>query len=141
MSMLIERNLSDARKTFSSLYDEVFNAFKPTIINRKKTEEVLLLRLDMQKIILSHFSLKPEIIVEDDGSTTLIIDKLEIYANANTQEEAINELIIDLKQYAEDYFQRSQLFFHSPNRRDHFPFVLRVMLCDNDNEIRELLEL
>ncbi|MBA1333962.1 MAG: Exoribonuclease R [Firmicutes bacterium] len=139
--MLTERNLTDARKSFSTLYDEVFNTFKPTIVTRKKTEEVLLLRVDLQKMLLRHFSLKPEVIAEDDNSITLTVNELEIYANANTMEEAVQELINDLKQYAQDYIQRSQLFLHSPNRRAHFPYVLRIMLCDNDDEIRDLLEL
>lgn len=141
MTMLTERNLTDARKSFSTLYNEVFNTFKPTIIKRKKTEEILLLRVDLQKMLLSHFSLKPEIITEDDNSITLTIDELEIYANADTLEKAIQEIIKDLKEYAQDYVQRSQLFLHSPNRRAHFPYVLRIMLCDNDEEIRDLLEL
>ena len=139
--MLTELNLTDARKSFSSLYDEVFNAFKPTIVKRKKSEEILLLRVDLQKMLLSTFSLQPEILVEDDNTVTLTINELDIYANANTKEEAINELVIDLKQYAQDYIHRSQLFLHSPNRRQHFPYVLRIILCDTDDEIRDLLEL
>lgn len=141
MSMLSELNLTEARKSFSTVYNEVFNTFKPTIVKRRKTEEVLLLRVDLQKMLLSYFPLKPKIITEDDNSITLTLDQLEIYANAPTMEEAIQELISDLRQYAHDYIQRSQLFLLSPNRRAHFPYVLRIMLCDNDNEIRKILEL
>jgi len=139
--MLTEVNFTEARNDFSSLYDQVFNAFKPAIINRKKTEQVLLLRADLQKMLLSSFSLKPEVITEDDNSVTLSLDQLEIYVNGNTLEEAIKILIDDLKFYAQDYIQRSQLFLHAPNRRSHFPYVLRILLCDNDEEIRSLLEL
>jgi len=134
--MLSEINLTEARKGFSSLYDQVFNTFKPTIINRK-----LVLRVDLQKMLLSHFSLKPEIITEDDNSVTLALDQLELYVNGNTLEKAIEILINDLKFYAQDYIQRSQLFLHAPNRRSHFPYILRVLLCNNDEEIRSLLEL
>lgn len=141
MTMLSELNLTDARKGFSSLYDEVFNTFKPAIIKRKKSEEVLVLRVDLQKMLLSHFSLKPEVVSEDDNSITLALDQLEIYVNDANLEEAIKELITDLKFYAQDYIQRSQLFLHAPNRRGHFPYVLRVLLCENDEEIRNLLEL
>lgn len=141
MTMLTEVNFTEARNDFSSLYDQVFNAFKPAIINRKKTEQVLLLRADLQKMLLSCFSLKPEVITEADNSVTLSLDQLEIYVNGNTLEEAIKILIDDLKFYAQDYIQRSQLFLHAPNRRSHFPYVLRILLCDNDEEIRSLLEL
>lgn len=140
MTMLSELNLTDARKGFSALYDEVFNAFQPTIVKRKKSEEVLMLRVDLQKMLLSHFSLKPEVITEDDNSITLALDQLEIYVNAANTEEAIIELITDLKFYAQDYMQRSQLFLHAPNRRSHFPYVLRILLCDNDEEVRNLLD-
>ena len=139
--MLTEVNFTEARNNFSSLYDQVFNTFKPAIINRKKTEQVLLLRADLQKMLLSCFSLNPEVITEDDNSVTLSLDQLEIYVNGNTLEEAIKILINDLKFYAQDYIQRSQLFLHAPNRRSHFPYVLRILLCDNDEEIRSLLEL
>ena len=76
-------------------------------------------------MLLSCFSLKPEVITEDDNSVTLSLDQLEIYVNGNTLEEAIKTLIDDLKFYAQDYIQRSQLFLHAPNRRSHFPYVLR----------------
>lgn len=139
--MLSELNLTDARKEFSSLYDRVFNSFKPTIIKRKKSEEVLILRVDQQKMLLVNYSLKPDIITEDDGSITLALDNLELYSNSSSLEDAINELIEDLKVYASDYLQRSQLFLNAPNRKSHFPYILRVLLCDSDKEIRDLLEL
>lgn len=139
--MLAELNITDARKKFSSLYDQVFNAFKPAIIKRKQTEEVLVLRVDLQKMLLSNYSLKPAIITEDDGSVTLALDVLELYVNSNTLGEAVDELVSDLKFYASDYLQRSQLFLNAPNRKSHFPYILRVLLCDSDEELSELLEL
>ncbi len=141
MTMLSELNLTEARKEFSSLYNQVFNSFKPTIIKRKKTEEVLLLHVDQQKMLLANYSLEPEIIKEDDGSITLALDNLEIYSNGSSLEDAIDELVEDLKVYASDYLQRSQLFLNAPNRKSHFPYILRVLLCDSDKDIRDLLEL
>ncbi|MCR4441493.1 MAG: exoribonuclease R [Peptococcaceae bacterium] len=139
--MLYELNLTDARKEFSSLYDQVFNMYKPAIIKRKKSEEVMVLRVDQQKMLLSNFSLKPEIIKEDDSSITLALDDLELYSNGSNLDEAISGLVDDLKIYASDYIQRSQLFLNAPNRKSHFPYVLRVLLCETDEEIRQLLEL
>ena len=56
--MLSELNLTEARKSFSSLYDQVFNTYKPTIINRKKSEQVLVLRVDLQKMLFITFFFK-----------------------------------------------------------------------------------
>ena len=139
--MLSELQFTEARNQFSTLYDSVFNSFNPTIIKRKQTEQVALLRVDLLKIVLEAYKLTPEVIEEDDGSITLALDSLELYANNSTKDLATKDLIEELKIYAQDYMDRSQLFFHSPNRKPHFPYVLKTLLCDNDQEILTLLGL
>lgn len=141
MSMLTELKFTDARKDFSSLYNQVYNAFKPAVIKRNQKEELMILRTDLQKLLLTNFSLKPEILHEEDDSVTLALDQLEVYANGETLEHAIKNLIEDLKVYASDYLERSQLFLNAPNRRPHFPYILRILLAENDQEIHEMLEL
>ena len=138
--MLDELQFTDARKEFTSMYNEVFNSYKPVIIKRKQAEEVLVLRTDLQKMLLSNFTLKPEILHEEDGSVTLALDTLEMYVNGDTLDKAIIELVQDLKNYAQDFIDRSQLFLNAPNRKSHFPYVLRILLCENDEEIRSFLE-
>jgi PHD/YefM family antitoxin component YafN of YafNO toxin-antitoxin module len=137
--MLSELQFTEARNQFSTLYDSVFNSFNPTIIKRKQTEQVALLRVDLLKMVLADYKLNPEIIKEDDGSITLALDSLEMYTNNSTLDLAACDLVEDLKLYAQDYMDRSQLFLQAPNRKSHFPYVLKVMLCDNDEEILTLL--
>jgi len=141
MTMLSEVQFTEARNQFSTLYDSVFNSFSPAIVKRKQTEQVALLRVDLLKMVLNDYDLKPEIIQEDDGSITLALDFLEMYSNNATLDLAAKDLVEDLKIYAQDYMDRSQLFFHALNRKPHFPYVLKVLLCDNDEEIRTLLGL
>ena len=141
MTMLSELQFTEARNQFSTLYDSVFNSFNPAIVKRKQTEQVAMLRVDLLKMVLEDYKLNPEVIQEDDGSITLALDSLELYANNSTLDLATKDLIEDLKIYAQDYLDRSQLFFHSPNRKPHFPYVLKILLCDNDEEIRKLLGL
>lgn len=92
-------------------------------------------------MVLVDYKLNPEIIKEDDGSITLALDSLEMYANNLTLDLAASDLVEDLKLYAQDYMDRSQLFLQAPNRKSHFPYVLKVLLCDNDEEILALLGL
>ncbi|CAA7600003.1 Antitoxin of toxin-antitoxin, RelE / RelB, TA system [Acididesulfobacillus acetoxydans] len=139
--MLSELQFTEARNQFSALYDSVFNSFNPIIVKRKQTEQVALLRVDLLKMVLVYYKLNPEIIKEDDGSTTLALDSLELYANNSTLDLAASDLIEDLKVYAQDYMDRSQLFLQAPNRKSHFPYVLKVLLCDNDEELLALLGL
>ena len=139
--MLSELQFTEARNQFSSIYESVFNSFNPAIIKRKQTEQVAMLRVDLLEMVLEDYKMTPEIIREDDGSITLALDALEIYSNNSTLDLAVQDLIEDLKIYAQDYLERSQLFFQAPNRKPHFPYVLRVLLCDNDKDIRALLGL
>ena len=136
--MLSEFQFTEARNDFSNLYNEVYNALKPVIVRRKQKEQVLLMRIDLQKVLLEEFKLKPKKLTENDGSITLALDEIELYVNADTTEKAVEELIQDIKNYAQDYIQRPQLFLNAPNRRSHFPYILRVLLCDNDDEIKSL---
>lgn len=138
--MLAEIKFTDARNDFSNLYNEVYNGLKPIIIRRKQAEQVLLMRTDLQKELLEEYRLKPKKLSENDGSITLALDEIELYVNADTIEDAVRELIQDLKIYAQDYIRRPQLFLNAPNRRSHFPYILRVLLCDNDDEVKALLE-
>lgn len=140
MTMLSEIQFTEARNQFSALYDTVFYTFNPTIIKRKQTEEIALLRVDLLKMVLSKFTFNPEILPEEDGSITLALDQLELYTNSDSLDDATLDLVQDLKAYAKDYSSRPQLFLQAPNRKSHFPYVLRILLCENDEEIRGLLE-
>jgi len=55
--MLTELQFTEARSQFSTLYDSVFNSFNPAIVNRKQTEQVAMLRVDLLKMILEDYTL------------------------------------------------------------------------------------
>ena len=139
--MLAELNFTNARNNLSSVYDEAYNDLKPIIIRRNVKEQVIMLRTDLQKLLLSNFSLKPEVLPEEDGSITLALDQVDISINADSLDQAKQEMAKELCLYARDYMERSQLFLNAPNRRPHFPYVLRILLCDNVEEVGQLLEL
>lgn len=142
ITVLTELQFSEARRDLSALYDVVSHSLKPALIRRRRTEEeVLLLRRDLARQLLRSFSLKLDVVYEKDGSVTLALDQLDLVVNGSTLEEAVNDLVRELKLYCQDYLERMPLFINAPNRRDHFPYILRIALCENDAEIRDLLEL
>jgi hypothetical protein len=140
LTMLTEIRFTNARKTFTDIYDNVWHRYLPVIINRHQNEEVLLLRRELQQEILKAYRLKPEILPEEDGSFTVALDEIDIAVNASNQGEAVEELVKEMRVYAQDYLDRFQLFLNAPNRKAHFPYVMRVLLCDSDQEIKSLLE-
>ena len=85
--------------------------------------------------------IKAEICRESDGSYTIILHSLDLAGNGFTPEEAINNVIQDLKVYAEEYFSRLELYSNAPNRRGHLPYVSKITHAKNDEEIRDMLDL
>lgn len=138
--MLPELNLTAARNDFSSLYDQAYREYNPILIKRGRDEEVLMLRRDLVQDTLRAYPLHAQQMKEPDSSITLVMPVLELVVNGPTRDKAIDELVAELKAYAQDFFAQSALFFHAPNRRHHFPYLLRVLLCNSDEELRSLIE-
>jgi hypothetical protein len=59
--------------------------------------------------------------------------------NAADQEQARNMLAVELVDYAKDYFDQFQLYYNSLNRKEHFPYILRVLLAEDLDEVKELI--
>ena len=136
---LKEASFSEARSQLSRLFDEVIEDLRPVLIRRKGREEALLLRRDNLEVLLEPFTLTVQVMPEDDGSVTIAVDELEWAINAPTREAAVEELLEDLRQYAGDYLARAPVFLRAPNRRTHFPYVLRILLASTDEQIRRML--
>lgn len=137
--MLNNMNFTEARANLSYLFDKVINEQQPVMVCRKR-EEALVIKRELLQQLLNGYRLSIEELAEDDGSITLGNDLLEIYVNADTKEKALHELIQELNQYTEDYMLRLSLFLHAPNRKDHLPYVMRILLSESDNEIQDMLK-
>ena len=136
---LTEASFSEARSQFSRLFDEVIEDLRPVLIRRKGREEALLLRRDDLEVLLEPFTLTAQVMREKDGSITVAVDELEWAVNAPTREAALRQVLDDLRHYAGDYLARAPVFLRAPNRRTHFPYVLRILLASTDEQIRRML--
>jgi len=138
--MLTATRFSEARSRLSRLFDEVVEEFRPVLIQRRG-REALLLRRENLETLLEPFTLRANVLDEGDGSVTIAIDELDWAVNAPSRDAAVAELVADLRQYAEDYIERAQVFLRAPNRRAHFPYVLRVLLASTDEQVRRIVRL
>lgn len=77
--------------------------------------------------------------MEDDGSITLSLRKFGIVANSETEDSALDELTEYLIEYAQEYQQNFELYYHSPNRSDHFPYVMNVLIQDTFKSVKDLI--
>ena len=138
--MFLEHSFTDARSHLTAVVDKVISN-QPQIIRKRKQSEknVMLIDTETQKELLTGFSFMLGEIPEEDGSITLALDVLNLYANGITKEEATNDLLEQLQVYAEEYLAPINAYRYAPNRKAHLPYILRIALCENEQELRQLL--
>lgn len=140
--MLAPTRFSEARSRLSQLFDEAVEERRPILIRRGARQEAVLVSREDLDALLRTFTLRPQVLSEDDGSVTITVDELDWAVNAGSLEEAVGALVADLRHYAEDYLERAPLFLRAPNRSSHFPYVLKIALARDEDKIRhELLGL
>lgn len=138
--MLSELKFTEARNSLTSVIDRVQDLFPVVIKPRKQSEShTLLLNETLVRQILQNFKFRIAVYQEDDGSVTLGMDDLELYVNGDCEEHAIDQLVEDLLTYAKQYMENPSRYFSAPNRRHHFPYLLKVLLCNNHEEVKQLL--
>lgn len=76
---------------------------------------------------------------EEDSTVTATLDGFDIVENSDTKEEAIDLLADELMEYANEYQDNFNLYFHSPNRRDHFPYIMHVLAQEDIEEVKRLI--
>ena len=64
--------------------------------------------------------------------------ELDLATAGDIEEEAIEDLVEAMEEYAQDYLERLDLFASSPNRGAHLPLILSVASCASKADIHGL---
>jgi hypothetical protein len=133
-------NSTEVRKHWSEFVDEVIRK-KPSFVKRNR-DVLAVLSFEQMESLLDAFRLKLEIYEEADGSFTGIFEQLDLTANSTSMEALIETLLDDLVEYASEYMENFELYFKSPNRKSHFPYIYKVISTENEPEkLREDIEI
>lgn len=109
---------SDVRKDWSRVIDSVIHV-RPAFIKRTR-DNMVLCSNDTVRQLVRNTPIIANSFIEDDGSVTLSMVDVDLVVNADTMEAAKSELINDLIEYAEEYYQNFELYSRSSNRKDHY---------------------
>ncbi|MDI6791696.1 MAG: hypothetical protein QME81_02345 [bacterium] len=55
--------------------------------------------------------------------------ELDLAVAGDREEEAVEDLVEAIKEYAQDYLERLDLFAGNPNRGAHLPLILLIASC------------
>lgn len=126
-------DFSRAKSSLSDLMTRVVHEHRPTIVGRHRGKErMLLVRTDDLAAYLTSFRFDVEV-AEDEGEVTAALSRLGLLGFGTTRDEAIDDLLVELRTYAEDYFERAS-FYAATDRAGHAPWLLRFALTPSPEQ-------
>lgn len=138
MKKLEAINATSVRKDWGAFIDSVVRN-KPKFVKRSR-DYIFVTGTEMLKDILREYKLTATVYDEKNNSVTIAIEEMDIAANGNTKEEALDNLIANLQEYADEYYEEFEYWYSAPNRKSHLPYVLKILLLNDTKEISEMIK-
>lgn len=130
-------NATDVRKHWSQFNDDVVRE-GPKFVKRNR-DEWAAMSADHLNIILAPYNFDVQVFKEEDDTVTVSLDSFDLVENGDTYEEAVDLLADELIEYANEYLDNFNMYFHSPNRREHLPYVLNVLVQEDVEGVKALI--
>jgi antitoxin YefM len=130
-------NATEVRRDWSSWIDRVVRE-KPSVV--KRTHDYFVgISVEHLSKLLEPYKFELELDYEEDGSVVASLTGFDLVVAAQTENEARKALANELVEYAQDYFAEFDLYYRTPNRQEHFPYLLKVLLMSDTSEIESLI--
>ena len=137
--MLTSLDFSRAKAALSDLMTQVVHEHRPRVVSRHRGKErMLLVRTDDLADYLCSFTFETET-VNDTGEITLALPRLGLLGFGSTIDEARADLLVELRAYARDFFDRA-MFYAATDRAVHAPWLLRLAVTPADRQLELLAE-
>ncbi|MCW2677799.1 MAG: Prevent-host-death protein antitoxin of system [Modestobacter sp.] len=126
-------SFTDARKHFRRVLDAAHEGVVTTVTRDK--ELFVVLTADARGAELRRLLHSEAVVVSEGGGWAAFIPGVPVHGDADTFDDAIDDLIAGLREYAEDWNERLHA---APNHAGHRSLVELVELSD-DAQLREWL--
>ncbi|MBI5187579.1 MAG: hypothetical protein HZA07_00680 [Nitrospirae bacterium] len=78
---------------------------------------------------------------EAEDKYCALCPELDMVTEMDTADEALEDMVDAIKEYAEEYMAELELYSKSPNRAHHLPYIKEIASCKTDWELWTLLEI
>lgn len=130
-------DFSPAKSQLSDVMTQVFHGHQPRIVSRHHgKEQMLLVRPDDLVAMLGEHRLDVQAVYDAD-EVTLRIPDMGVLGFGETLDEAIDDLLDELRAYATRFFREPARFL-ATSRGSHGAALLRFALADEDERRRML---
>lgn len=127
-------NATDVRKDWGHFIDMVVRV-GPQFVKRNR-DAIVAVGTEHLKVLLASYRFTLEVEQEKDGSFSGSVGVLDVTANAPSVEALKLELATELVEYADEF----ALHFNAPNRRDHAPYVMNILIQDDPEAVANLID-
>jgi len=124
---------TDARAHFKDLLDAAERGRVATV--RRDSRRTAVVDLDRLRQLLTSVRPSGAKVVAEAGGWSIFLPGLPVAADGTTLDEAVDEMILALREYAEDWQER---LLDAPNHANSWGLVQLVSLSD-DAQLREWL--
>lgn len=130
-------NATEVRVKWGAFIDGVVRS-RPEFVKRNR-DLIAALSLDHLALILNPYVFHLEYRSEEDGSVSGALSEVDLVANAPTLNELKLALAQELVEYAHEYLEEYDLYSRAPNRKSHFPYILRVLVQKDVGSVASLI--
>lgn len=126
-------DFSPAKSQLSEVMTQVFHGHQPRIVSRHHgKEQMLLVRPDDLVAMLGDHRLDVQAVYDAD-EVTLRIPDMGVLGFGDTLDEAVDDLLVELRAYATRFFREPARFL-ATNRGAHVAALLRFALAGEDDQ-------
>lgn len=130
-------NVTDARKDMSSFFDSVIHE-KPIVLKKRKYEAVLIEK-SLLKVFLSNQKILVKTVVENSNKVVVMANELDIFGEAETRFDAINNLCENLFNYANDVYNNFMFYYYGQNIKEKLGLVFHILLCEDFDQLKDIM--
>jgi Antitoxin of toxin-antitoxin, RelE / RelB, TA system len=122
-------NLSDVRERLSDVFTDAVVRHRPVPIARSEKDLGILLGLEEVARLVEGISFEPEVFKEDE-TVNVWLPQFQVYGRGKDLAAARLELLDEVRDYVVEYLEEIDSYRAAPNRRAHFPHVIKAMAAD-----------
>ena len=143
MNVLEEKSISTTKQNLPGIIRQAAKGYEVIASNFKSSGEgrVSIISTEIYEEILDRaYKFHPVIEKDEEGrGYTISLNELLIHGDGSTIAESLEDLAANLMDYASDYFKRIDFFRQIENRRDHYPYLRRIVKCDGIKQAMEVI--
>lgn len=111
---------------------------QPVAIERGGVDRALLIGMDELEALLAEHTFEPEVFFEEDA-VTIWLPELALYGRGADFEDARSDLILEVREYVDEYLDQAELYRRAPNRAGQFPHVIKAFVADSADRLSDVL--